>query len=366
MNDSPNLYALVMAGGSGTRFWPASRARRPKQLLPIVPGSDKTLIAETVERIASICPPDRVLVVTGEQLLDATRAALPELPEAAFLGEPFPRNTAACIGWGSAHIARSAPDAVIMALPSDHHVADPARFLEAVRVAVESARSGTITTIGIVPTRPDTGYGYIEAAETVGEGARRVERFVEKPDRERAEQYVASGKHYWNSGMFFFRAQDMLDAIAEHLPDLDRGLERIDRAARLGSPAEVAEIKTVFESLASVSIDYGVMEKLSGLHVVPASFGWSDLGSWQVTHELADKDEAGNAVDSDVLLIEAQGNLVRDLRSDGDGRVIAVVGVRDLCIIETDDALLVIPRERSQDVRQVVELLRKRGDTEKL
>jgi len=360
------VFAVVLAGGSGTRFWPASRRNAPKQLLAIGPSADLSLIGATVRRIEALCSKERTLVATGAHLVEATRRALPWLESKAFLGEPVARNTAACIGWATSIVARSDPDALVMVLPSDHHIGDEPAFHAALERALASAESA-ITTIGIEPSRPETGYGYIEAGEELAAGVRRVVRFVEKPDRARAESYLASGRHYWNSGMFFFRADEMLAAISEHLPELASGLERIERAAKAGGSAEQTETEAVFEALTSTSIDYGIMEKVAKLHVIPASFGWSDLGSWQSAWELSPKDEAGNSNTPDGILIDARSNLVRDLRTTGQsGRVIALVGVNDLCVVETDDALLVIPRDRAQDVRLIIEELARRGRRELL
>jgi mannose-1-phosphate guanylyltransferase len=361
-----NLYAVILAGGSGTRFWPASRNALPKQLLAIGPTSDRSLIAATVRRIAPLCPPERVVIATGAHLVEATRRALPELGASAFLGEPMARNTAACIGWASLMVRRRDPTATVMVLPSDHHIADEPAFLAAVTRAVDSANTGIITTIGIAPTRPETGYGYIELGAELGGGVYRVLRFVEKPNRATAEQYLASGRYTWNSGMFFFRAEVMLKATQAHMPELASGLERIEAAARQGPEREAAVTAEVFSGLKSISIDYGVMEKMAELNVVPASFGWSDVGSWESAWELTPQDTKGNAADPSALLIDCGGCLVRDLTTDGRRRVLAAVGVEDLCIIETDDALLVIPRRRSQDVRLVVEALKARGELERI
>jgi mannose-1-phosphate guanylyltransferase len=361
-----HTHAVILAGGSGTRFWPASRRALPKQLLAIGPDPEQTLIAGTLRRIEPFCPADRVLIATGAHLLDATRRALPWLPEQAFLGEPVARNTAPCIGWATSVIEERDPNAVIMVLPSDHHIADVPRFRAAIARAIDSAAQGIITTIGITPDRPETGYGYIEAAESVGEGVQRVQRFVEKPALPEAQAYVKSGRYYWNSGMFFFRAESMLGKISEHMPELAQGLARIQRARRAGPEVEREITREVFESAASVSIDYAVMEKTSPLHVVPAEFGWSDLGSWQSAWELSEKDEQANAANGSAIFIDAQRNLVRDLRKDAKTRVVAVLGVDDLCVIETDDAVLIIPRERAQDVRLVVEALRSGNSSDKL
>jgi len=354
-----HLFAVIMAGGAGTRFWPASRNDLPKQLLPLAGREGETLVAASVRRIGSICPPERIIVVTARHLTEAMRAALPELPSENFLSEPAARNTAPCIGWAAATIRRRDPDAVVMVLPSDHFVADEARFRETLLQAVEAAKTWPIVTIGITPTRPETGYGYLEKGNRAEGDVFAVHRFVEKPDLARAEAFVTSGRYLWNGGMFFFRVREMIALLDEHMPELARGLERIDRAALAGDPS--AEIENVFPTLPAVSIDHGVMEKASRVAVVAGSFGWSDVGSWQSSWELAEKDEAGNAAPESAVLVEARGNLVRDLRTGNKGNVIALVGVDDLAVVVTDDALLVIPRGRSQDVKKVLEALKGRA-----
>jgi mannose-1-phosphate guanylyltransferase len=252
-----------------------------------------------------------------------------------------------------------------MALPADHHVKDESAFRGAVELAAQSAQSGPVTTIGIRPSRAETGFGHIEVSDEVAPGVRRAIRFVEKPSRERAEEYVRSGRYFWNSGMFFFRASVMLEAVAAHLPELAQGLARIEAASKNGAEREAVETRDVFPTLPNISIDYGVMEKLPLIHAVPAEFGWSDVGSWQASWELGTPDGNGNVVDSGTVLVDAAGNLVRHLTT-GKRRAIALVGVRDLCIIETDDALLVVPRERAQEVRKIVDELERRGEHDKL
>ncbi|KYF79459.1 mannose-6-phosphate isomerase [Sorangium cellulosum] len=369
------VHVLILAGGAGTRFWPASRAARPKQLLPLLGG--EPLITATARRVLPLCARggsagwERLWIATGEHLVAPTRAALPDVSERRLLVEPAPRNTAPCIGWAAATIARDDPDAIVVVLPSDHHIADVPRFLEVLEAAVASAQGGAITTIGIRPTHPETGFGYIEAEEAAGAASaapRRVLRFVEKPSRERAAEFVASGRFLWNAGMFIFRAGDMRAAIRAHLPALAEGLDEIDRAAALGAAAEAEAVLRVFPRLPAVSVDHGVMEHVAGLAVVPGDFGWSDLGSWQSAWELAEKDERGNSAPAGSVLVDAQGNYLVDLRgrdggagAESDRRVIALVGVEGLVVVETDDALLIVPRDRAQDVKHVVDALKARG-----
>jgi mannose-1-phosphate guanylyltransferase len=317
-----------------------------------------------VRRIERLVPPERVWIATGASLADATAAMLPRVPRSHMLAEPVARNTAPCIGWASATIARTDPDAIVAVLPADHFIADEPAFLDVLARAARAAQDGWLTTIGIVPTRPDTGYGYIEVGAPIAEGISAAVRFVEKPDRARAAAFVAGGRHLWNAGMFFFRASVMRDAIAKHLPALATGLERIDAAAARGEEARA--LADVFSSVASISIDHGVMEKAERIAVVPGSFGWNDVGSWEVAWEMAVRDGQGNALPEGTIAIDATNNLVKDFSRGATGKRWALVGVSDLVIVETDDAVLVVPRARAQDVRAVVDALEKRGERERL
>jgi mannose-1-phosphate guanylyltransferase len=358
-----SIHAVILAGGSGTRFWPASRRKLPKQLLPLAGAAREPLIAATLRRLAPLIPAERVWISTGTRLVEATAAALPQIAPSHFLAEPVARNTAPCIGLASATIARDDPDAIVAVLPADHFVGDEPGFRAVLARALEIAAEGWLTTVGVVPNRPETGYGYIEVGDAIGPNAHAVRRFVEKPSREKAEAFVAGGKHLWNAGMFFFRAGAMRDAIAKHLPPLAEGLAKIEAAAAAGHEAKALE--EVFPTLPSISIDHGVMEKESRIAVVPGSFGWNDVGSWQTTWEMSEHDAQGNALPPGTVAVDARNNLVRDLSAGAGRKRWALVGVSDLVIVETDDAVLVIPRERAQDVRLVVDALNARGETDR-
>jgi mannose-1-phosphate guanylyltransferase len=357
-----HVFTLVLAGGSGTRFWPASRKDRPKQVLGMAPDPSLPLIGHTLRRVAELCPPDQMIVATGEALIDVTRQALPQLGPGSFIAEPVARNTAPCIAWGAQLIARRDPEAVIMVLPSDHHIEDEVEFRRILGQALHSAANGMITTVGITPTRAETGYGYIEADRELSAGILAVKRFEEKPDQATAERYVAGGKHYWNSGMFFFRAADLLRAVEEHLPAVHACLQIIADGAAAGAEAERQATARAFADMPSISIDHGIMEKVKSLAVVPGSFGWSDLGSWHTVWELGRRDHADNVGPEDTVFIDAHRNLIEDLRQKNKTvRTVALLGVSDLCVVETDDAVLIMPRSRAQDVRAVVDELTRRG-----
>jgi mannose-1-phosphate guanylyltransferase len=352
-------FAVIMAGGVGARFWPASRAARPKQLLDLT-GSGATMIAATLARLAPDVPAERVLVVTGRATADAVREALPSVPRENVLAEPVGRNTAPCIGWAALHARRRSKGAVLAVLPSDHLIRRPDEFRSALRVAVGAARRGALVTCGITPDRPETGFGYIELGDPISAGVRRVVRFVEKPDLRTAEGYVASGRFAWNSGMFFFSAERVLGEIARQMPELSRGLEAID--AGIGAGDEAAVVDRVFPGLPAQSIDYGVMEGAAEIACVPVEIGWSDLGSWSAAHDLSRKDADGNAFGADVVSVGARGCLVR-APSDV---LVALVGVEDLVVVDTGDCLLVCRKDRAQDVKAVTDALKSRGRTDLL
>jgi mannose-1-phosphate guanylyltransferase len=306
-----------------------------------------------MRRILPLAPASRTTIVTSEALAEATAAAA---PGAEILAEPVGRNTAPCIAWAAAHVRRRDPDGVLAVLPADHHIGDEPGYLAVLERALGAASGGDLVTVGIEPTRPETGYGYIELGEPLAPGVHRAARFVEKPDRARAAELLAAGTFLWNSGMFFFRADAILDAIRAHLPALDDAVRAFDAAAAAGRETE--EVAARYPALPAISIDHGVMEKSERVAVVPGDFGWSDLGSFTTAWELAPKDGAGNAVRADAILVDARRNYV----SAPAKKLVALVGVEDLVVVDTEDALLVIPRDRAQDVRKIVEALEERGD----
>jgi mannose-1-phosphate guanylyltransferase len=352
-------YGVIMAGGSGTRFWPLSRAARPKQLLPLG-GQDVSLLRATRERLSPLIPAERILVVTSEALAAQTRAELPELPPENVLAEPVGRNTAPCVGWAASVIARKDPTAVMAVLPADHHIANVRGFLSVLERAIAAAAEGDMVTVGVRPTRPETGYGYVELGEEIAPGVHRARRFVEKPDELRARQFLTAGRFLWNSGMFFFRADVLLAAVRQHLPGLGDALAGYDEAAKRGE--ERALVQSTYATLPDISLDHGIMEKAARIAVVPGDFGWSDVGSWTTAWELADRDGDDNALFGDVVAVDTRGSYVRAPA----GKVVAVLGLEDVVVVDTEDALLVMPRSRAQDVRAVVNALKQENKTKHL
>lgn len=351
-----NAYAVVMAGGAGTRFWPLSRGKHPKQLLPLG-GGDESLIRATVRRVAPLIPSERVLIVTSHALVDAIARELPDVPRKNILAEPVGRNTAPCVAWAAATIARTDPSGVLVVLAADHHMADEAGYLNVVRRAVETAASGEMVTVGIKPTRAETGYGYLEVGEAIAQGVMRAKRFVEKPNAQKAEEFLRAGNYLWNSGQFFFRADVVLKSVETHLPELAKALREYDTAAGRGEEARLVE--TTYGTLPNISIDHGIMEKADRVAVIPGDFGWSDVGSWTTAYELAPKDSVGNAMPATAICVDATNNYIK---SSGK-KVVALVGVHDLVVVDTEDALLILPRDRAQDVREIVQRLKERNDT---
>jgi mannose-1-phosphate guanylyltransferase len=345
-----HAWAVIMAGGAGTRFWPLSRKARPKQLLSL--AGDRSLLGETVARIAPLIPAERVLIVTAEHLVGATRSELPDIPPENFLGEPAARNTAPCVGWAAVTARTRDPNAILAVLAADHFIRDVSQYEHTVREALTLAQTGSLVTLGMKPTRPETGYGYLKVGKKLDDGGFRVDKFVEKPDLRSAKRFLKNGKYLWNSGQFFFTASAVLAEIEMQLPGLATGLSDLAGADPGGDA-----VASIFRQLPSISIDDGVMENARDVRVIPSDFGWSDVGSWTTAWELGDKDSDHNAVaGGDAVLEDARGNYVR-ARS---GKVVALIGVQDLVVVDTDDALLIVPRARAQDVKLAVTALQTR------
>lgn len=349
------MIAVIMAGGSGTRFWPQSRRAEPKQFLKL--AGDRSLLQATVDRIAPLVPIDRVIVVTNARFVDRVSEDLPALPRENILGEPVGRNTAPCVALATAWTeSRFGPDEVMAVLPADHHIGDEPGFLSILAAAEEVAsRDSGLVTIGIKPTRPETGYGYLELGDeeppSEGHKVRRVARFVEKPDRDRAVEYMNGGNHLWNSGMFLWKAASIRAEIERQLPDIVPGMNAFRDARDLA-----AELVRQYPGFPSVSIDYGVMEGATAVRAIPGDFAWSDVGSWEALWDLGPLDENGNTVRGDAVLIDSTNCVV-----SGDVKLIAAVGVSDLVIVQSGDAILVCPRARAQDVRLIVDRLAESG-----
>lgn len=352
-------YGVILAGGGGTRLWPASRRRRPKQFLPLGAAPGESLLQATARRLGPLCAPERLLVVTAADQAAEVARELPGLAEDAVLAEPVPKNTAAALGLAAAVLLERDSDAVMAALPSDHHIADEAAFAELAGRALDlAADTGSIVTVGVVPTRPEPGFGYLELGDATAGGSRRVVRFVEKPDPDTARRYAGSGSHLWNAGMFFVTARRLWEEIGRHMPETFAGLSRVREAlAEGGRPAAEAAAAAVYPSFASVSIDHGVMERAADVITLPGDFGWNDVGSWSALAEYRPVDPAGNVTDGQVTVIDAHRNI---FVSDDDC-VIAACGVRDLVVVKSGNAILIVPKDRAQDVRQIVRLLEERG-----
>jgi len=356
--EGTNLYGVIMAGGRGTRFWPASRHSRPKQLLSIL--GDRSLLRHTVERLLPFLPAERILVVTGEDIAPAVRAQVPEIPPENLLLEPEGRNTAPCIGWAALHLRQHAGDPVMAVLPSDHFIQDPLEFGRLLEAAAAWAQQGNhLVTIAIRPTYPETGYGYIRMGTCSGRirdvPIYRVDGFWEKPDSATAESFLRAGTFFWNSGIFVWKASTILNALARQLPELLEGLRRMQAALQKGETQEGAR---EFRNLAPISIDYGVIEKAEAVYAIQGEFGWNDVGSWTAVYTQSPKDASGNTCRGDLLAVEASGCLV-DAPPD---KLVALVGVKDLVVVDAGDALLICRLDRSQQVREVVERLKKDRD----
>ncbi|MGD8439165.1 MAG: sugar phosphate nucleotidyltransferase [Holophagae bacterium] len=351
------LHAVIMAGGSGTRFWPASRTTRPKQLLAL--ASDDPLLRVTFDRIVPLVPAERVWVVTTADTADATRSLLDELDPGHVLAEPAGRDTAACVAYAARVLMHHDPDAHCLIFPADHVIPDGARFRSAMAAgATFVEHHGGLLTFGIEPTRPETGFGYLEVGARVDRvdewAVHRLDRFVEKPDRVTAEDSLARGGFLWNSGMFAWRATDLLAEVRRQLPVLFDGIAEI--GARLGTAEHAEALDAVYPRLPRTSVDFGIMESARDRFTIPVDFEWSDVGSWPALAEVLTTDDRRNVARGRTIRIDTDDSVLI-----GDGVVVAAVGVHDLVVVATPDAVLVVPRTEAQRVKEVVDSVRSRG-----
>ena len=351
------IHGVIMAGGIGTRFWPQSRKDTPKQVLNI--GDDIPLITATVSRIRPMIPIENIWIVTNADQKSILQEHLPDVDDEHFIIEPMGKNTAPCIGLAAVCLKHIDPEAVMIVLPADHRIKDEKRFRECLQTAVDQAeKSQCLVTIGIQPSRPETGYGYIQfshSLDSTDKQVYQVKTFAEKPSLSTAKLFLKSGDFLWNSGIFVWTADRIIAEIEEHLPELHAGLNQLEKA--IGTDKWPRKLQQVYRSTKSISIDYGVMEHAHNVCVVRGDFAWSDVGSWEEVYRISEKDAAGNAVLGETLLLDSEGCLVH-----GSDHLIAVLGVKNLVVISTPDATLICKRDAAQDVKKVVDaLLRKKA-----
>ena len=348
------IAAVIMAGGKGERFWPQSRSDRPKQFLSLTPDGE-TMIQKTVSRLSPLVSREDIYIVTNKRYLPLIEEQLPDIPSENVIAEPASRNTAPCIGLAAEIIRkRCGGDTAMLVLPSDHLIRFNAMFIDTLRRAVKVAeQEENLVTIGITPTYPETGYGYINIStgETAYSGAYKVVRFYEKPDAERAKQYVNSGEYLWNSGMFVWKVSSILTKLSRYLPDMYAGLEEI--AGAYGTDSFSQTLEAVFPKLEAVSVDIGIMERADDIYTIPGNFGWDDVGSWLSLERINPTNEYGNMVKGDVVSIDTHHSIIV-----GSRKLIATVGVDNLIIVDSDDAILICDKNSAQDVKHVIENLK--------
>jgi mannose-1-phosphate guanylyltransferase/mannose-6-phosphate isomerase len=377
-----DIHAVILAGGSGTRFWPLSRETYPKQMLQIV--GEESLLRQTIKRINGFVSPENIWIVTTEDKAQDIRFHLepfgPLAQKIRFTKEPLGKNTAPAIGLNAIYLSQVSPESIMIVMPSDHAITDNEKFLDDLKVAIEGAREDHLVTFGIKPSRPETGYGYIKvdySSKIKLKGVLKVECFVEKPDLETARRYVSDGGYFWNSGIFVWKTSKILSEIEKHLPELyqtlkeieslltDSGklnrLEKPNKPDKLNKSNKPNKLYELYSSLESISIDYGIMERSPNVLVVPATFEWSDLGSWIALDEMIKKDDAGNIIKGNTVDIGSQNSTIF-----AGERLIATIGLKDMVVVDTPDATLVTPKERVQEVRKIVEDLKKNGREEHL
>jgi len=344
------MYVLILAGGTGTRLWPRSRTATPKQLLALI--GNRTMMQATVNRVLPITPPEHIFVASNREYGPVIKEQIPDLPRQNIIEEPSGKNTAPCIGLAAMHMTRLDPNEVMASLHADHYIADEENFRQALLAAEQVAREGYLVTLGIKPDKPETGYGYVQRSKEIGEyngyTVYRSAGFREKPDVATAEEFVASGEFYWNSGIFIWQLSTLLESFSSYMPEFYRQLSEIGQALEGGQ-----SVDPIWEEIQSVSIDVGIMEQAEQVAVVPVDFGWNDVGSWAAIHEINQPDENDNVIlGAEHIGFDTRGALIQ-----GDKRLIATVGLEDVIIVDSGDAILVCAKDRAQDVKKVVNWL---------
>jgi mannose-1-phosphate guanylyltransferase len=351
------MYALILAGGSGTRLWPYSRSGLPKQFLAL--GSERTMLQQTVDRVLPLIPAKNIYVATGAAYAGIVAHQLPDVPQENILIEPIGRGTAPCIGYAALQIRKHDPEAVMAVLSADHNIERGAEFCSALAAAAAVAADGMLVTLGIKVREPSTGYGYIRRGEQLGQpgdhDAYRVEAFIEKPNRERAEQYFASGEYAWNAGIFIWRADALLEELGAHHPKMVEQLGQIDAAAHSDEAEEV--MLAVWPHIENVAIDVAVMERTKRAAVIPVEIGWSDVGDWSALADVLAHDDHGNALVGPTVSIDTARSLLFSVK----GRLLATIGLEDMIVVDTGEVVLVCPRSRAQDVKALVGHVRASG-----
>jgi mannose-1-phosphate guanylyltransferase len=346
-----NYYAIIMAGGIGSRFWPISRTSHPKQFIDIL-GTGKTLIQHTYDRFLKICPQENIYIVTNEIYSDLVKEQLKGIGDHQILTEPVMRNTAPCVAYGCFKIESQNPDAAIVVAPSDHLILDEAAFISTIEKSLQTVTANDcLITLGIKPSRPDTGYGYIQYTDkTINSDFHKVKTFTEKPSLEIAKTFIQSGDFLWNAGIFVWSAKAIVESFGKYLPDMNEIFA--DARSVYNTNEEKAHIHTAYQQCTNISIDYGIMEKASNVYVLPSEFGWSDLGTWASIYQLAEKDYVGNAViPSEKVIMYDSSNCMVNVP---EGKLVVLQGLHDFIVVESNNTLLICPRDQEQNVKQVV------------